>query len=67
MKTFRGELTRWWPFVSPVEEYAGEALEFLRMIVEQRPRARTALELTHSDLSNDMLAVSRQLNPACDP
>lgn len=83
MTIFYGELARWWPLVSPVEEYEGEAREFLRVIVEQRPHARTALELgsggghnayyfkrhfamTLSDLSSDMLAVSRQLNPDCE-
>ncbi len=79
---FYGELAPWWPLVSPVEEYAGEAAEFLRVIEAALPGAKTMLELgcggghnafhlkhrydmTLTDLSEDMLAISKQLNPTC--
>jgi SAM-dependent methyltransferase len=80
---FYTELARWWPLVSPVEEYAGEAAEFERVLGEAAPEARTVLELgsggghnafylkrryqlTLTDLSEEMLAVSRALNPECE-
>lgn len=83
MTEFYGALAPWWPVLSPVEEYADEAEELGRFLLEQRPHARTLLELgsggghvAHylkrqfacclTDLSNDMLAVSRQLNPECE-
>jgi hypothetical protein len=79
---FYGALAEWWPVLSPVEEYADEAAEIRRVILERRPRAHTLLELgsggghlAHhltarfacclTDLSPDMLAVSRRLNPSC--
>ena len=42
---FYSELARWWPLISPVEEYAGEAAEFLRVLRAAAPEARTVLEL----------------------
>lgn len=45
MKLFYDELAEWWPVISPVEEYAGEAAEILRVIRARRPHARTLLEL----------------------
>jgi SAM-dependent methyltransferase len=80
---FYGELARWWPLISPVEDYAGEAAEFGRVFREAIPGAVTMLELgsggghnafylqrayvmTLTDLSEEMLAVSRKLNPACE-
>lgn len=80
---FYQELARWWPLISPVEDYAGEAAEFVRVLQEALPGARTVLELgsggghnacylrrafamTLVDLSADMLAVSRRLNPDCE-
>jgi SAM-dependent methyltransferase len=80
---FYGELARWWPLVSPVEDYADEAGEFYRVLQAAAPNARTLLELgsggghnafhlkrafqmTLSDLSDEMLAVSRRINPECD-
>jgi SAM-dependent methyltransferase len=82
MKRFYTELARWWPLASPVEEYAGEAAEFERVLREAAPEGKTVLELgsggghnafylkrafelTLVDLSEDMLAVSRALNPEC--
>jgi len=76
-------LARWWPLISPVEEYGGEAQEFARVLRAAAPGAKTLLELgsggghnaffmkasfrlTLSDLSEQMLAVSRQLNPECE-
>ena len=83
MNRFYTELARWWPLASPVEEYAGEAAEFARVLGEAVPEATTVLELgsggghnafylkrsfqlTLVDLSEDMLAVSRALNPECE-
>ena len=45
MKIFYGELAAWWPLVSPVDEYRGEAAEFLRVLEAAHPAARTLLEL----------------------
>jgi len=42
---FYGELAPWWPLVSPVEDYAGEASEFLRVLEAAMSDARTMLEL----------------------
>lgn len=83
MSRFYTELARWWPLVSPVGEYAGEAAEFERVLAAAAPLAKTLLELGSgggsnafylkrrwalmlSDLSDDMLAVSRALNPECE-
>ena len=82
MSAFYNELARWWSLLSPVEDYAEEAAEIERVLLEAAPDARTVLELgsggghnayhlgrrfqlTLSDLSEPMLAVSRRLNPAC--
>ena len=79
---FYAELAPWWPLVSPVEEYASEASEFLRVLEAALPAAKTMLELgcggghnafylkhryalTLSDLSEEMLEVSKRLNPEC--
>lgn len=45
MRVFYGELAPWWPLVSPVDEYRGEAAEFLRVLEAAHPSARTLLEL----------------------
>ncbi|MCG3172608.1 MAG: dTDP-3-amino-3,6-dideoxy-alpha-D-glucopyranose N,N-dimethyltransferase [Myxococcota bacterium] len=45
MKIFYEELAPWWPLLSPVEDYAAEAAEFIRIIEEKFPAARTMLEL----------------------
>jgi SAM-dependent methyltransferase len=42
---FYGELARWWPLVSPVEDYLEEANEFARVLHEAVPEAQTLLEL----------------------
>ena len=80
---FYGELARFWPLISPVEEYAEEAAEFLRVFREAGAPIETMLELgsggghnahylkqafklTLSDLSDEMLDVSRRLNPECE-
>jgi SAM-dependent methyltransferase len=42
---FYGELARWWPLISPVEEYRGEAREFARILRGAMPEASTVLEL----------------------
>lgn len=45
MRQFYEELAQHWPLISPVEEYAGEAAELLRLFRERRPAASTLLEL----------------------
>jgi SAM-dependent methyltransferase len=79
------ELAKWWPLLSPPEDYADEAVFFRRLFAEAGlPAAPTLLELgsgggsnafhlkndfarlTLSDLSPEMLAVSRTLNPECE-
>lgn len=45
MSLFYGELAQYWSLISPVEEYASEADELLRLLRERRPSARTLLEL----------------------
>ncbi|MBA2533137.1 MAG: class I SAM-dependent methyltransferase [Nocardioidaceae bacterium] len=77
-----GELARWWPLISPVEEYAEEAAFAATVLNSGSGRVREVLELgsgggsnavylkaqfalTLIDLSEDMLAVSRRLNPEC--
>jgi SAM-dependent methyltransferase len=80
---FYQDLARYWPLISPVEEYAGEAEEFRRLLKSAPTRVETVLELgsggghnayylkrdfemTLSDLSEEMLAVSRGINPECE-
>jgi SAM-dependent methyltransferase len=45
LNLFYGELAEYWSLISPVEEYATEADELLRLFRERRPFARTVLEL----------------------
>jgi trans-aconitate methyltransferase len=45
MTLFYNELAHWWPLISPVEDYADECTEIVRVLREQRPHARTLLEL----------------------
>lgn len=80
---FYTDLARFWPLISPVEDYAGEAEEAAAWLQRAKRRVTTVLELgsggghnaahlkqhfqlTLSDLSEDMLAVSRELNPECE-
>ena len=42
---FYQELATWWPYVSPVSDYAEEAAEVQRVLEEALPQARTLLEL----------------------
>jgi SAM-dependent methyltransferase len=77
---FYGELADWWPLISPVEDYAGEAAEIARLLRSGSRSVNRVLELgsggghnafhlrksfdlTLSDVSEPMLAVSRQRNP----
>lgn len=79
---FYSELARWWPLVSPVAEYAGEAREFAALLATAARPVQTVLELgsggghnawhlkhrftlTLTDISAEMLAMSRQINPEC--
>ena len=83
MTEFYKDLASWWPLISPVADYAGEAAEFARVIREALPGAVTVLELgsggghnayhlkanfrlTLTDVSPEMLAVSRAHNPECE-
>ncbi|MBX3707199.1 MAG: class I SAM-dependent methyltransferase [Pseudomonadales bacterium] len=80
-----GDLARWWPLLSPVEDYAEEARFFVETFrAAGLPADATLLELgagggnnawhmksafrqvTLTDLSADMLAISRDLNPDCE-
>ena len=80
---FYDDLARWWPLISPVEDYADEAAEYLHVVADAAPHATTLLELgsggghnafymkaryqlTLTDLSEPMLALSRRLNPGCE-
>jgi SAM-dependent methyltransferase len=45
VKIFYSELAPFWPLLSPVEDYAEEAAELLRVLEPRAPRARRALEL----------------------
>jgi SAM-dependent methyltransferase len=77
MERFYGELARWWPQISPPDDYIEEAGEIARVLGDE---VSTVLELgagggsnavhlkdryalTLTDLSPAMLAVSRQINP----
>lgn len=42
---FYSDLARWWPLISPVEEYESEAREFVRVLKSALPTAESALEL----------------------
>lgn len=80
---FYSDFARWWPLISPVEEYGEEAGEFVRIFRESGCAINTMLELgsggghnayylkqhfklTLTDISEPMLAVSRDLNPECE-
>lgn len=79
------ELASWWPLLSPVDEYAGEAAFFTEVLMKAGlPTAPSLLELgcgggsnafylkqafsqvTLTDLSPDMLGISRAINPECE-
>lgn len=45
MRSFYGDLAPWWPLISPVEAYAEEAADLLRVLHAARPDAKTLLEL----------------------
>jgi SAM-dependent methyltransferase len=77
-----GELAAWWPLLSSPAEYAGEARQYAEILRgAARPRGVLELgsgggnnashlkddfDMTLVDLSADMLAVSRALNPECE-
>lgn len=80
---FYADLARFWPLLSPVEEYAEEAAEAARVLRTAARPVEEVLELgaggghnafhlrrwfrmTLADLSPDMLACSRALNPECE-
>ncbi|MBA2309349.1 MAG: class I SAM-dependent methyltransferase [Pseudonocardiales bacterium] len=80
---FYGELARWWPLISPPQEYAEEAAFALSLLDSASIPVREVLELgsggghnavhlkarftmTLVDLAEEMLEVSRRLNPECE-
>lgn len=80
---FYGDLARWWPLISPPEEYAEEAAFAGSLLLRAAIPVHEVLELgsggghnavhlkgrlamTLVDLSDEMLDVSRRLNPECD-
>lgn len=80
---FYGDLAVWWPLISPVEEYAGEAAFAASVIRLASIPVRDVLELgsgggnnaaylkesfamTLVDLSDEMLDLSRRINPECE-
>jgi trans-aconitate methyltransferase len=79
---FYGDLARWWPLISPPQEYEEEATFAAGLLQTASIPVHDVLELgsgggsnafhlkrrfamTLVDLSHDMLAVSRTLNPEC--
>jgi SAM-dependent methyltransferase len=83
VKVFYETLAPLWSLISPVQDYEEEAAEYLRILQDVLPGARTLLELgaggghnayymkhrfaaTLTDLSAQMLAISRALNPECE-
>ncbi len=82
MKAFYHDLARWWPLISPVEDYQEVADIAHRYLQSAQRKVKKVLELgaggghsafylkqhyamTLSDLSGDMLALSKRLNPEC--
>ena len=79
---FYGELAEWWPLISPPEDYAEEAafaatvlasVPGVREVLElgsggghNAVHLKAQFEMTLVDLSDEMLAVSRRLNPECE-
>jgi SAM-dependent methyltransferase len=77
-----GELAEWWPLFSAPADYAEEAAFFARVLDDAcNPRTvlelgagggnnalhlKSQFEMTLVDLSPQMLAVSRALNPECE-
>ncbi len=79
---FYGDLARWWPLISPPEDYEEEAAFAATLLRAASIPVREVLELgsggghnashlkasfamTLVDLSEEMLDVSRRLNPEC--
>lgn len=76
---FYGELAKYWSAVSPVQDSAEEAAGFAQLLGEARTvlelgsggghnafHLKSRFQLTLSDLHEEMLAVSRALNPECE-
>ncbi len=76
------DLAHWWPLLSPPSEYEEEAADLLPLLEPSDPHQtllelgsgggslafhlQAHFQLTLTDLSPQMLAVSRALNPACE-
>jgi SAM-dependent methyltransferase len=73
-----GELAGWWPLISPPEEYTEEGAYLAELFAgvsevldlgsgggHVAAHLKGKLNLTLVDLSEDMLSVSRRLNPQC--
>ena len=81
MNGLYGPLARWWPLLSSPADYAGEAREYARLLVEacdpktvlelgsgggnNASHLKQRFEMTLVDLAAEMLEVSRSLNPEC--
>jgi SAM-dependent methyltransferase len=80
---FYGRHAKWWPLISPVEDYASECRYLAQALSAHTPPIASILEfgsggghvafhlrsrfkMTLTDLSEDMSALSRRLNPTCD-
>ena len=80
---FYGDLARWWPLISPSDDYTEEAAFAVSLLTGAVFPVQEVLELgsggghnavhlketftmTLVDLSDEMLDVSRRLNPACE-
>ena len=77
-----GDLAQWFHLLTAPQEYAEEAGIYRRLLTEAGPartvlelgsgggnnasHLKAHFELTLTDLSEEMLAVSRQLNPECE-
>ena len=77
------DLADWWPLISPLEEYEGDAAALASVFESALLHVRTVLDLgsggghvawhlkhrlevTLVDISAEMLAMSRELNPECE-
>jgi trans-aconitate methyltransferase len=79
---FYADLAEWWPLFSPPSQYVEEAADVLSRLGSSDRRRRllelgsgggslashlkSHFEMTLTDLSDGMLAVSREVNPECE-
>jgi trans-aconitate methyltransferase len=75
------DLAQWWPLISPPSHYEEEAADLLSRLPTRRPATLLELgagggslafhlkrhfQMTLTDVAEEMLAVSRQVNPECE-